>query len=454
MSTITPAALYWTLVLPEVSDAARASAIAAAAAKIAFLDSEGSTIRTISTAAWTRGALDGSNYPLTPGAVTDAASGSGTPVTAVFLNSSDAEIFRAPAGVLTGTVRLPDDITAATEIDAGTLKFLYPTEAQAATGKRWYPGHYLFVCDDVTHTGMMESRRNLVKSEANWAGYECQYWWRKLEPTQGNYDFSMIESDLAKCEADGKRMILRLMERSYHGTSRPEPLPDYIASMSGRWTYENFIAPKLWEPAVNERLIQLVEYLFGAFGDDPYFQGIFMEESAMSGVTSVSGYTHAKMADWWLKMGERCGAAAGNALFFGNFNYGYSSSETNPTRAQIMQELATVDRIGLGASDARMSGDRNGATTSYPFDWRIHAGVAPLIAGVEYNTYSTDASRPTRTAKDYVDFGVDTLKLNFMGWVARTSTSGVDFNIHDVIEEIDRQNGRIVSTRPTNAPAA
>ncbi len=455
MSTIIPAAAYWTAVLAEATDVDRADAIAALLAKIAFLDSGGSTIRTISTAAWTRGALDGSNYPLTPGAVTDAASGSGTPVTAVFLNSSDAEIFRAPAGVLTGTVRLPDDITAATEIDAGTLKFLYPTEAQAATGKRWYPGHYLFVCDDVAHTGIKESRRNLVKDDANWAGYLCMYWWADLEPTQNGYDFSMIEADLAKCAADGKRMIIRLMERSYHGTSRPEPLPAYIASASGRWTYENIIYAKLWEPAINERLCLLIEALFAAFEDDEYFQGIMMEESTMSGVTSQAGYTHAKMAAWWEKMGQRGGSAASHALFFGNFNYGYSSSETNPTRAQIMQQLATVDRIGLGASDCRMPGDRNApnGVFGYSFPWWNYAGIAPLIAGIEYNTYTTDASRPTRSAKDYIDYAVDQVKLNFMTWDARTSTSGVDFNIYDAIEEIDLQNGRIVSTRPTNAPA-
>ena len=194
----------------------------------------------------------------------------------------------------------------------------------------------------------------------------------------------------------------------------------------------------------------MIEALYAACEPYAAFQGVAMEESSMVDIFQT-GYTHAKMATWWLKMSERCGAASGNCLFFSNMNYGYASGLT-PSRLEIMTEMVTLDRIGTGASDARIDGDRNGGSLGYPFNPWSFAGIAPLFSGVEYNTYTTDPLRPTRTAKDYLDFGVDTLKLNFMGWMARTSTSGVDFNIYDVIDEVDLQSGRIVTARPTNAP--
>lgn len=454
MSTITPAAAYWTAVLAEVADVDRAEAVKdllTTGTKLKIYDSGDTLIRTVETAAWTRGALAGGKYPLTPGAFVSNTTGSGTPSYVVITSSADVEIMRMPAGVLSGTMRFPAAIAGGTELDPGTFALAYPTDAVTPTGKRWFPGHYLFASDDVNHLGMLESRRNLVKTNANWAGYHNQYWWHSLESTEGVYDFSMITDDLAKAEADGKALVVRLMERSFHGTTRPFPVPAYITSTySGTYTSGSFIGTKLWEPTVNERLILMIEALYAACEPYAAFQGLAMEESSMVDIFQPD-YTHAKMAAWWLKMSERCGAAAGNCLFFSNMNYGYSSSAT-PTRLEIMTEMATVDRIGTGASDARLDGDRNGGALSYPFNPWQWAGIAPLFAGVEYNTYSTDPLRPTRTAKDYLDFGVDTLKLNFMGWMARTSTSGVDFNIYDVIDEIDLQSGRINTARPTNAP--
>jgi len=456
MTTVTAAPAYWAAVLPEIGDLARANAVAAlltTGTKLKIYDSDDVLIRTVTTAAWTRGTLALGEYPITPGAITDGATGSGTPSYVVITTTADVEIIRMPAGVLSGTMRFPAAIAGGTALDAGTFALAYPTDAVAPTGKRWFPGHYLYASDDVNHLGMMDSRRNLVKDNSNWAGYHNQYWWHSLESTEGVYDFSVITDDLVKAEADGKALVVRLMDRSFHGSTRPFPVPAYITSTySGTYTSGSFIGVKLWEPTVNERLILMIEALYAACEPYAAFQGLAMDESSMVGVLDQPSYTHAKMAAWWLKMSERCGAAAGTALFFSNMNYGYSSSAV-PSRLEIMTEMATVDRIGTGASDARLDGDRNGGALGYPFNPWQWAGISPLFGGVEYNTYTTDPLRPTRTAKDYLDFGVDQLRLNFMGWMARTSTTGVDFNIYDAIAEIDRQAGRIVTTRPTNAPA-
>jgi hypothetical protein len=455
MSTITAAAAYWTAVLAEVADVDRADAVKdllTTGTKLKIYNSSNALIRTVTTAAWTRGALALGKYPITPGAFTDPETGSGTPSYVVITSSADVEIMRMPAGVLSGTMRFPSAIAADTAIDPGTFALAYPTDAVAPTGKRWFPGHYLYAADDVNHLGMLESRRNLVKTNANWKGYLNQYWWHSLESTEGVYDFSIITNDLVKAAADGKGLIVRFMDRSFHGTSRPFPVPSYITSTyNGTYQTGSIIYTKLWEPTVNERLLLLLESLFAACEPYAAFQGVQFEESAMSGLDTQASYTNAKFATWLLKMSERMGSAAGSAIFFSNMNWGYSSSAT-PSRLEIMTEFATVDRIGTGASDARIAGDRNGDSLSYswkPYDW---AGICPLLSGIEYNTYTTDPNRPTRTAKDYLDFGVDTLKLNFMGWMARTSTTGVDFNIYDVIDEVDLQSGRIVTARPTNAP--
>ena len=328
--------------------------------------------------------------------------------------------------------------------------------------KRWNPGHYLFAAEDTSYTGMQESRRNLVRYDPNWAGYQNIYLWSNHESTAGNYNFSLILQDLDKAQADGKMLIIRLMDRRFNLGSfpyRPFPIPAYVRdSLNGTWgTFDEDGNPikvylKTWVPAVRERLFLFVEALLNTVKDHPAFQGLFTEETTMGGegyrIFDQAGYTLAEEAAYWREFSERGSAAVGDGIFFMNMNYGYSSSATNPSRYDIMERFATIDRSGVGASDARITGDRNGGALGYPFNPWQWKGTTSLIAGIEFNTYTTDPARPTRTAKEYLDFGVDTLGLNFMGWMVRTDTSGVDFNIFDVIEEVTLQSGRINTAKP------
>lgn len=318
--------------------------------------------------------------------------------------------------------------------------------AQAQTAKRWHPGHYLYAADDVNHGGMMDSRRNLVRTNPNFAGYKNQYWWHRLEPRKGVYDFSMILADLDKAHADGKKMIVLLMDRSFHASTRPFPVPAYIRDeLNGTWQDGEKIFIKTWDPAVTERYILLVEALAKAVDSHPAFQMLFTEESGMSGITLQSGYSHAKVADFWSRLSTRGAAAFKQGIFAMNFNWGLSSS-SSPSREQLTDKIVNTDANAIGASDLRIDGDTGSLNTSFGYVFDRYAGIAPLHASVEYNTYAKGW-----TAKQLLDFGVDRLGLHFIGWMARTSTSGVTFNIYDAIDEINRQAGRINKTPPRNA---
>ena len=324
------------------------------------------------------------------------------------------------------------------------LGAILPAAAQT-TVKRWFPGHYLYAADDVNHRGMMDSRRDMVRTNPYFAGYKNQYWWHRLEPTKGVYDFSMILADLDKAHADGKKMIVLLMDRSFHASTRPFPVPAYIRDeLNGTWQDGEKIFIKTWDPAVTERYILLVEALAKAVDAHPAFQMLFTEESGMSGITNQSGYSHAKVADFWSRLSARAAPAFKQGIFSMNFNWGLSSS-SSPSREQLTDKIVLTDRNAIGASDLRISGDTGTLTTSFGYVYDRYAGTAPLHASVEYNTYAKGWS-----AKELLDFGVDRLGLHFIAWMARTSTSGVTFNIHDAIDEINQQAGRINKTSPTN----
>lgn len=323
-----------------------------------------------------------------------------------------------------------------------------PLMAAETVAKRWFPGHYLYAADDVNHLGMMDSRRNLVRTNPNFAGYKNMYWWHRLEPSKGVYDFSMILADLDKAHADGKKMIVQVMERSFHAFSRPFPVPRYIRDeYNGTWQDGEKIFIKTWDPAVTERHILLIEALAKAVDSHPAFQMVFTEESGMSNIWTQTGYSHAKVAEYWMKLSQRGAAAFRQGIFAMNFNWGLASNST-PTREQVTDRVAITDMNGIGATDLRIDGSTGTLTTSFGYVFDRYKGTAPLHASVEWNTYAKGW-----TAKELFDFGVDRLGLHFIGWMARTSTSDVDFNIYDAIDEVNRQGGRINKTPPKNVQA-
>lgn len=130
MSGIKLQTVAWNAVLAQTTSLARADAFAAllpTGSKIKFYSSTNTLIRTVTTGAWTRGNILNNAYVITPGTITDAASGSGTPTYAVITNPSDTEIFRCTAGVGSGVLQLQTAITNSDPITVGTFSIGYPT---------------------------------------------------------------------------------------------------------------------------------------------------------------------------------------------------------------------------------------------------------------------------------------------------------------------------------------
>lgn len=452
MSQIVPSADYWTAVLAETGDANRADAVKTLLAngtKLLFLDASGSTIRTVTTAAWSRGAQSGSYYPITPGAWTDPGTGTGTAATIVVTDSSDGEIMRFPASLF----NLAVDLSSVTAVE-GTAKLMYPASGTAASGKRWYPGHYMMATDDTNRTGILESSRNLVKTDANWAGYYCHYWWNRLESTQGNYDFSSILTDLDKAAADGKKVWIMPHNRSFHGASaRGGFAPSYIVNAG--WTYaysgagENFAGCKLWVADCGEAWLDFLVALCEAVRDHEALQGITTEEGVQSGAWLQAGWTYQLMNAFLLEQSRVGAANIGDALWHNNMAWSNEPASDLTEHYRVTDTMVRTHRTGLAPNDLRISSGTATLSTDYgKYLFTRYAGEAYFLASVEWPTYFLPEG-----PKALLDFGVDTLGMHFIMWqpVTQSSTSSATFYFSDVMAEVTRQSGRITTARPTNA---
>ncbi len=456
MATITPAAAYWTAVLAETGASDRADAVATlltTGTKLKFYDSGGSLIRTVTAAAWTKGALTQSHYPITPGAFTGSQTGTGTPATVIVTTSADVEIFRTTAGVLSGVFSIPSAFATSVDLVAGSFKLKYPSPTTAPSGKRWHPGHYLMVCDASARTGMVDSERNLVRYEANWQGYHGEYWWHRLESTQGVYDFSIITDDLDKAQADGKMMWVQLMNRSFHGTSRGAFCPTYITNAG--WTYaytgggQNFAGCKMWVPACGEAWLDMLDACLAEISTHPALQGVTTEEGAQSGAWLQSGYTWQAMNEFVLEQSLRGSQGIGDALWHNCMGWSNEPGDDLTEHYRMTDTVVRSHRAGLAPRDLAMSDYLAWNANDYgKYIFDRYAGEAYFYGCIDWGAYFLP-----ETPRQLIDNAVD-LGVNFMFWHPMYSGQGANFTSADVIAEVTRRGGSLNDTRPSNAPGA
>lgn len=123
-------------------------------------------------------------------------------------------------------------------------------------------------------------------SNDRFAGAQIMYPWRALEPSEGQYDFSAIEADIAYLAAHGKRLFIQLQDASF--SPQYKPVPDYLLDprfgggateqFSDDGVAEGWVA-KRWNEAVEARFAALLTALGERF--DGTIEGINLQETAI-----------------------------------------------------------------------------------------------------------------------------------------------------------------------------
>lgn len=98
-----------------------------------------------------------------------------------------------------------------------------------------------------------------------------RYGWRQLEPTKGQYDFSVIERDMQAAQAAGAKFAFRVM--GVNGFSSSVEVPEYLRREAGG-AFCSYKGQSVWvptwdNPQFRERARALVNELGAHFNGDP-----------------------------------------------------------------------------------------------------------------------------------------------------------------------------------------
>ena len=309
-----------------------------------------------------------------------------------------------------------------------TFTMQSPDALAAQKAAEWHPGHYLYIGT----AGIDGSKFSL---SSKFRGVEKLYTWEQLEPSEGNYQFGAIHSDLQTLKRLNKHLIVQFQAKAFgHSGSRPNNCTpsDLKGSQKAgggqfRGTYVNgtgALDPVFWDPAVRARLHRLYVHLgqyLSADANASALESVCLSESAVSqspqnlSTQNIFTYSEAAYIAALTDGFTALNAALQHATVIQYTNFISSGAgESAALRSLVSNERAAG--VGLGGPDLcppqyghpSMQAP-NGVYGLFPGQ----SNAIPLGIAVQ----SSDAvGEPQVTFR----FGRDQLKLNYIYWLDRS----------------------------------
>ena len=296
-----------------------------------------------------------------------------------------------------------------------------PTGPSAPGSIKWNPGHYM-ASDGVMGAGRtlsyVQAEMDDLNNQDAVLGYRAWFTWGALEPTQGNYDFSVVDAMLARLKTaynKPKRLVIGLWlysTGSWFSGNSGSTVPLYIQQNSaygaspvngshGWWGFNahgastGMYAPALYNPAVMNRLIALVQALGQHLDQEPYFEALVIQEDAsIAQAASGNGNPDPAYSDSaWLTQLERL-LTASTAAFPHTSVVDQNSWFTQPQPAVALEEWMASNRIAPGSADT------SGQSGISAYGTGILSDGMQTLLGVDKYGGSTDLRPKTRAMMD------------------------------------------------------
>ena len=167
-----------------------------------------------------------------------------------------------------------------------------PVANAYTTTRKFHPGQYTVIL-------MAHNDAQKYMDDANRAGMRGimkKYYWRDLEPTQGNYNFTAVQADLNWAQAYGMQLIIMIVDKTF---KLERPNPAYLDTLTPRNRTGGYTIVR-WNPTVVTRYKALVAAMGKKFDSNPNFEGIAQQETSLgldSATLQKFGYTPEKYRD-------------------------------------------------------------------------------------------------------------------------------------------------------------
>ena len=241
---------------------------------------------------------------------------------------------------------------------------------------KYNPGHYIALNDWDGPAQMIEAVKPGVR------GLHKRYPWKDLEPTPGNYNFSLIARDLQIAQDHGMQLVVMIEDKSF--SRAVKLMPPYLANKyAAPYTHGGWVSTR-WDPYVVQRMAALTKALGARFDSHPNLEGISFQESAMGFTPAIQkqyGYTPERYRDALIQQltNTRQHFPTSQVFWYQNYLEG--------KQAYIGQVLSAVEplKIAMGGPDI-LPDSWQLNFHSYPF-YKQFKGRLTLFGSMQYDSY-------------------------------------------------------------------
>jgi hypothetical protein len=307
---------------------------------------------------------------------------------------------------------------------------ILPPKGPYLTDRKFHPGHYTVLLR--SHTLLQHMQDTLRPGSV---GLMKRYTWRKLEPTQGNYDFSAIQSDLAWAQSYGQQLFIMIEDKTFR---LEDPAPGYLSSISKLNRTGGYTMVR-WSPLYTTRWKALVAALGARFDTHPNFEGIATQETALGfdrTQLEALAYTPEKYRDAYIDQLSSALASMprSRVVWYQNYLVGNQS--------YIGAIAKAVGPKGMVMAGPDVLPDRTELVAqSYPYfsqykGW-MHFGIQ--IEDICYSHLHATAGYATKywTPDELFAYARDKLYVNYLFWVRIPNASPLDsYDWYDALPTI------------------
>ncbi len=272
--------------------------------------------------------------------------------------------------------------------------------------------------------------------KAGMQGFVKRYLWSKLEPTQGNYDFSEIQSDLNFVAGQGLHLIVMVENKTFKNLN---PMPPYLqGSQYVQPNRKGGYTAVYWNSYVATRFKAVLTALGNRFDGNVAFEGVIPGSESAPGlddsILDATGYTPEKYRDALIDVLTTTAKAVPKSRVFWFMNYLPRNQNYIANVAQAVSSVGVV----MGGPDVEPD-NSSLVNQAYPYYGQFQNKM-DLFSQVEDECYSyphKDTSYPTKywTPSEMFRYARDSLHVKYVFWV-RIPASGDGYGWQDALPVI------------------
>lgn len=286
------------------------------------------------------------------------------------------------------------------------------------TSLRRNPGHYV----SLNRTDTLEVIADLKRPGIR--GFQRRHTWRTLEPAPGRYDFDAIREDLASAKRYGLQYVILVEDKTF---TEEIPTPEYLAAPPQTLKNRNrgYTAAR-WRPEVAKPYRELVVAMAREFDSHPNFEGIGIQETALSlanDVLASAGYSAIAYQSALSQVLEEGSAALKQANLFWYMNF--LPAKQRGLADIIEQSVIGNDRVIVGGPDV-LPGKPALTRHTYPL-YEQFRGQVTFFNSMQFDSYAHERKQVQESPRprywslaELTEFARDELGVSYLFWNRKT----------------------------------